>query len=81
MVKIGTMKFFLRHAPVDEFGLADAKAKYTYKKKLIMERYGSSCIKCGYNKCFSALEFHHLNPDDKDKEMTPCRLIRLCKNI
>jgi hypothetical protein len=74
-------KFCYDCAPVDEFGLAHAKAKNAYKKKLIMERYGSSCIKCGYNKCFNALEFHHLNPDDKDKEMTPCTLIRLCKNI
>lgn len=26
---------------------------------------GGSCIKCGYNKCSSALDFHHRNPESK----------------
>lgn len=27
---------------------------------------GEKCAICGYNKCSSALEFHHLTPDEKD---------------
>lgn len=27
---------------------------------------GEKCAICGYNKCSSALEFHHLNPNEKD---------------
>lgn len=27
---------------------------------------GGKCLKCGYNKCISALEFHHRNPEEKD---------------
>jgi len=27
---------------------------------------GGSCVVCGYNKCLSALEFHHLEPSEKD---------------
>lgn len=27
---------------------------------------GEKCQCCGYNKCISALEFHHLNPEEKD---------------
>ena len=27
---------------------------------------GGKCIKCGYNKCIAALEFHHLDPNEKD---------------
>ena len=27
---------------------------------------GNCCEKCGYNKCNSALEFHHLDPNKKD---------------
>jgi hypothetical protein len=27
---------------------------------------GGSCIQCGYNKCTTALEFHHTNPSIKD---------------
>jgi hypothetical protein len=28
--------------------------------------HGGKCALCGYNKCLSALEFHHINSDDKD---------------
>lgn len=42
-----------------------------------MERYGSACGRCGYNECFSALEFHHPNPEEKHPEYTPCELIRI----
>ena len=27
---------------------------------------GGKCIRCGYNKCLKALEFHHLDPTQKD---------------
>ena len=37
----------------------------TFKKKCI-EYKGGKCINCGYNKCVGALEFHHLDPEDKD---------------
>tara|TARA_R110000868_G_scaffold307171_1_gene568627 strand:- start:11 stop:946 length:936 start_codon:yes stop_codon:yes gene_type:complete len=33
---------------------------------------GGSCIKCGYNKNITVLEFHHLNPEEK--EVTPSQL-------
>lgn len=32
----------------------------------IKEVRGGQCIRCGYNKCFKALEFHHLDPTQKD---------------
>ena len=35
------------------------------KRKLI-ELFGGSCSKCGYNKCEAALTFHHLDPTIKD---------------
>lgn len=28
--------------------------------------YGGRCIRCGYDKCTQALEFHHLDPTQKD---------------
>lgn len=31
-----------------------------------IEYKGGSCVKCGYNKCQTALEFHHLDPTKKD---------------
>jgi 5-methylcytosine-specific restriction endonuclease McrA len=27
---------------------------------------GGKCVKCGYNKSLSALQFHHTNPLEKD---------------
>ena len=35
------------------------------KIKLI-EYKGGKCEKCGYDKCVGALEFHHLDPNEKD---------------
>lgn len=35
-------------------------------KKKAVEYKGGSCIKCGYNKCITALVFHHREADTKD---------------
>ena len=32
----------------------------------IKETRGGKCVRCGYNKCLKALEFHHLDPSQKD---------------
>ena len=32
----------------------------------LIEMFGGKCSKCGYNKCEAALEFHHLDPNEKD---------------
>ena len=58
----------------------------------LKESRGGKCIKCGYNKCTQALEFHHIDPSKKDftisngnfklqeavKEIKKC--ILLCSN-
>jgi DNA-binding CsgD family transcriptional regulator len=35
-------------------------------KEKAVEYKGGRCEKCGYNKCIIALEFHHMNPLEKD---------------
>lgn len=35
------------------------------KEKLVAYK-GGKCEICGYDKCITALEFHHLNPDEKE---------------
>jgi len=35
-------------------------------KSLAIEYKGGKCEICGYDKCNGALEFHHLNSDEKD---------------
>jgi 5-methylcytosine-specific restriction endonuclease McrA len=41
------------------------KALRKAMKKEAVKRFGGKCIKCGYDKCIAALEFHHRNPEDK----------------
>lgn len=38
-------------------------------KKRCLEYKGGKCIKCGYNSCDDALEFHHRIPEHKDFEI------------
>lgn len=35
-------------------------------KEVCLKYKGGSCIRCGYNKCNSALEFHHRDPFSKE---------------
>jgi len=35
-------------------------------KEMSIEYKGGCCERCGYNKCIGALEFHHINPEEKD---------------
>lgn len=32
----------------------------------IKQLRGGACVRCGYNKCMKALEFHHIDPTKKD---------------
>jgi len=63
-------------------------------KKQLVEHFGGKCTICGYNTCVDALQFHHLNPLEKEfgiaasgttkslsrmiKEATKCSLV--CAN-
>ena len=51
--------------------MTNTKTKYIVnywkrRKELMLKGFGSKCQICGYNKCNSALEFHHINPAEKD---------------
>ena len=35
----------------------------------------NGCAICGYNKCISALDFHHINPEDKCFELNKTNII------
>jgi hypothetical protein len=36
------------------------------KKEELVEYKGGKCNKCGYDKCLDALQFHHIDPKEKD---------------
>ena len=39
-------------------------------KKKALELFESKCCKCGYDKCFSALEFHHKDEEKKEVNLS-----------
>jgi len=46
----------------------DKIRKYKYKLRAV-EYLGGKCSVCGYNKCLAALEFHHIDPTKKNKDL------------
>jgi len=39
-------------------------------KRIALRHMGGNCILCGYKRCPRALHFHHLNPFEKDFEIS-----------
>lgn len=35
-------------------------------KSIVVDYMGGKCMRCGYSKCFGALQVHHLDPQIKD---------------
>ncbi len=53
----------------EELKIKKSKQVIYWRKKAkvkLVEYKGGKCEECGYNKCIDALEFHHLNPNEKD---------------
>jgi hypothetical protein len=50
-----------------------------FKQKLVDVK-GGECVKCGYKKSNAALQFHHLNPAEKDFNFAKYRLTSFEKN-
>lgn len=48
---------------------SNPKFKANAMKKKVIELKGGKCERCGYDKCIDALEFHHLDPSQKDMVM------------
>ncbi len=49
------------------------EAREAFKVKCV-EYMGGECQSCGYNRCISALEFHHKDPSQKDFEINKGRM-------
>jgi hypothetical protein len=48
--------------------------RWKNNKKKAVEYKGGKCERCGYNKCIDALEFHHIDPSQKDKNFGNMKL-------
>jgi hypothetical protein len=49
-------------------------ARWIKRKKDAIKYKGGGCCRCGYNKYYGALEFHHRNPDEKECDWVKLRL-------
>lgn len=47
----------------------------------LVNYFGGKCIKCGYDKCIAALEFHHRDPNKKDFGLSMSGLTRSWKRL
>lgn len=47
--------------------------RWIEKKKKAISYKGGCCTKCGYDKYYGALQFHHLNPSEKDMDWNKIR--------
>lgn len=45
-------------------------------KQKVVEIAGGKCNLCSYDKCISALEFHHIDPNEKDFAVTGTNVTR-----
>lgn len=46
--------------------LKDKVARYRIERKYAsVQLLGGKCSRCGYNKCYRALQFHHIDPSKK----------------
>lgn len=51
--------------------IEDGRVKYREKKnKLLASLKKDGCIRCGYNTCYQAIEFHHIDPNKKDSTIS-----------
>lgn len=69
--------YYNQHKNLYYFMCKNCHANYTFKKRLnfkikALNYKGNSCKSCGYNKDITALEFHHVDPSQK--EILPAKL-------
>ena len=50
-------------------------------KDIFLKYKGEQCSVCGYNKCKGALEFHHLDPNEKEFNISDYKKIGINKEV
>src|SRR6478609_2278690 len=63
----------LNYHPLDRKRVTTYESVKKYrknKKQKCIDYKGGCCSLCGYNKCIEALEFHHLDPAEKDFQIS-----------
>lgn len=68
-ISFNTLKRFIVFKNPNRVKIKTPRNTSLYRKNIKMkmvEYKGGKCEICGYNKCIEALEFHHINPKEKD---------------
>lgn len=50
-------------------------------KRLCVDYKGGECQHCGYNKYLGAMDFHHLDPNEKDFDIARARLTKFDERV
>ena len=50
----------------------DTKRSKDFKQECVAYK-GGECLSCGYSRCLAALEFHHIDPSEKDYTISTVR--------
>lgn len=56
------------------------RLRWRRKKKLI-ENFGGECENCGYDNCYSSLEFHHINPKEKEFKLDMSNMTKTLEEL
>lgn len=59
--------------------LQNKKNKRRKFKLMCLNYKGGKCVSCGYRKCLDALEFHHLDPKEKDFNISSVTVFKFLK--
>lgn len=83
--------FYRHNSTKDGYDSNCKQCKSINNKKIVEKRNqiknqlkieaGGRCVKCGYNKCMAALDFHHKDPTIKEADITEILLKGLNENI
>ena len=49
--------------------------RWKRRKRESVDYKGGKCYDCGYDRCVAALEFHHLDPSEKEMNWQKLRLV------
>ena len=69
------------HSWCKECNLKDTVRRQRLFKKNCIDYKGGRCENCGYNTCPDALEFHHLEPGEKDFSISKSRLTKFDQRV
>lgn len=57
------------------------KKRAHIRKMELVESMGGKCCRCGYDKNYAALEFHHINPEEKSFQLDARRIANTSKEL